>query len=465
MPEVDKRHEWGEPAPTPGAPLAVDRFLLANGLEVWHQARPGSGTVSLILLVRSGARHETPRNNGISHFVEHMLFDGTARWSELEIKEVIRRRGGYFNAQTDYEHTAYEVHLLAEDFELALDWLVEIVFRSTFPPDKVERERGVLIQEKGGRGSRFLELLEEWGLGYDLGMAVRRRLYPQSSLGLRVAGEDEPLARIDRDALVDYHHRHYRPNNMALVVVGDVPAALLRAAAERCLAGLEPGPLPALPPAPPPVGRGVRVVLHGPNLADRSVLRRGARTVGAAHPDAAALEVLAELLSNRLTDEVRMRLGLVYAIGAFNVVLSDTGYFVVRTESDAAKMDVIVDSVEAELRRLQREPVPEEELRETKSLLKGQFALTTQSNASLAWLYAGYATWCRPDACVPDYYARIERVTAEDISRVVQRYFVPENSYLGLYRPALTLKTGALGIAAGVALLVGMALWRRSSAA
>lgn len=443
---------------------AVDRFLLANGLEVWHQERPGTGTVSLILVVRVGARNETRENNGISHFLEHMLFDGTDRWSEAEVKEAIRSRGGYFNAQTDYEHTAYEVHLLAEDFEVALDWLAEIVFRSTLPADKIERERSVLFQEKGGRSSRFLEMLESWGLGYDLGMAVRRHMYPQSSLGLRVAGEDDSLARIDRAMLLEHYQRYYRPNNMALVVVGDVAAGRVQAAVGKHLAGFPAGPVPAAPPAPAPVRRPLYVVLRGPGLADRSVVRRGARTVGAGHPDAAAIEVLAEVLSNRLTDELRMRLGLVYAIGAFNVTLSDTGYFVIRTECDSRHMGAIVQAVEAELGRLREEPVPPEELREAKALLRGQFALTTQSNASLAWLYAGYSVWCRADASVPEYGECIEQVTPADIQRVMQRYFVPDNSYLGIYRPAVTLKHGALGVAAGVALMLGLAVWRRELA-
>ena len=443
---------------------SVDRFLLANGLEVWHKERPGTGTVSLILLVRVGARHETRHNNGISHFLEHMLFDGTARWSEEDIKEAIRRHGGYFNAQTDYEHTAFEVHLLTEEFELALDWLAEIVFRSTLPPDKIERERSVLIQEKGGRSSRLLEALESWGLGYDLGMAVRRRLYPRSSLGLRVAGEDDSLARIDRAMLLEHYQCYYRPNNMALVVVGDAAPERVREAVGQSLAGFAPGPIPATPPAPQPVGRPVRVVLRGPGLADRSVMRRGARTVGAGHPDTAAIEVLAELLSNRLTDELRMRLGLVYAIGAFNVTLSDTGYFVIRTEADTAHMDTILDAVETELARLSREPAPAEEVRETKALLKGQFALTTQSNAALAWLYAGYSVWCRAEQCVPEYSECIDRVTPADIQRITQRYFSPDNSYLGIYRPAMTLKQGALTVAAGVAVMLGLALRQRAAA-
>ncbi len=463
MPEVQGYDTWADPRPSDSA--AVDRFLLANGLEVWHRARPGSGTVSLIMVVRAGTRNETRFDNGISHFVEHMSFDGSARWDELETKEIIRRRGGYYNAQTDYEHTAYEVHLLAEDFELGLDWLAEVVFRPTLPADKVERERGVLMQEKGGRTSRMLDALESWGLGYDLAMAVRRRLYPGSPLGLRVVGEDDSLARIDREMLLAYRERHYKPNNMALVVVGDAEGDRVRAAAERYLAGFAAGPVPAPPPAPPASGRGIRVVLRGPNLADRSVLRRGARTVGAGHPDAVALEVLAEILSNRLTDEVRMRRGLVYAIGAFDVTLSDTGYFVIRTESDTAKMDAILVAVEAELARLRDEPVCEAELSEAKALLKGQFALSTQSNAALAWLYAGYAVWCRPGVCMPDYEAQVEAVGAEDVARVVREYFRPENSYLGLYRPALTLRRGALGVAAGVALMVGLALWQRTNAA
>ncbi len=441
--------------------LTVDRFVLANGLEVWHKERPDTGTVSLILLVRAGARYETAEDNGISHFLEHMLFDGSERWDEYEVKEVIRRRGGYYNALTDYEYTAYEAHLLSADFELALDWLTEIVFHATFPPEKVSQEREVLIQEKGGRSSRFLQLLESWGFGYDLGLAVRQHLFPRSSLGLRIAGEDESLARIDREKLVAYYQRYYRPNNMALIIAGDVSAARAREAVEHYLVPLEAGPVPPKPPVPAAAGRGIRVLLTGPNLSDRAALRRGARTVCAGDADVPALEVLGEVLSNRLTDEIRVRQGLVYSVAAYNVALSDVGYFAIRTESDGAKMADIQATIEHHLERLRSERVPDEELHEAKASLNGQFALTTQSNVSLAWLCAGYAVWCRIDTCVPDYCAHIQQVSADDVLRVAQRYFVPDNSYHGLYRPAFTFKTGALGLAASLALVMGMVLWQR----
>ncbi len=435
--------------------------MLANGLEVWHKERRGTGTVSLVLMVRVGTRYETRQNNGISHFLEHMLFDGTERWNEYEIKEVIRRRGGYYNAQTDYEYTAYEAHLSAADLELGLDWLTEITFRATLPPEEVDRERQVLIQEKGGRSSRIVDLLESWGLGYDLGWAVRQRLFPDSSLGLRVAGEDASLERIDREMLADYYQRYYRPNNMALIVVGDVPLERARQAVELNLAGFAPGPVPARPPLLPAPYGGIDVLLRGPSLADRSAMRSGARTVGAGHPDVPALELISEILSNRLTDQVRLRQGLVYSIGAYNVSLSDVGYFVVRTESDGGKMDAIMAAIEQHLARLRDEPVPEDELRQARASLKGQFALATQSNSALAWLFAGHAIWCRAGASIRDYRREIDAVTAAGVRRVAQRYFVPENSYRGLYRPAVTLKTGTLGLAAGLGLLLGMVLWQR----
>ncbi len=445
--------------------LDVDRFVLPNGLEVWHQERPHTGTVSLIMVVRVGARHETRHNNGISHFLEHMLFDGTERWDEHELREVIRQRGGYYNALTSYEYTAYEVHLLAGDLEPALDWLAEIVFRPSLPAEKIEPERQVLMQEKGGRSSRALDLLESWGLGYDLALTLRRRLFPGSSLGLRVAGEDESLDRIDREMLSDYHRRHYVPNNMTLIAVGDVPAAALRSALERYLAGFAAGPQPPQPPTPPRAGREIRVVQRGPNLSDRSAMRCGARTVGASHADVATLDVLAEVLSNRLTDEVRLRRALVYSIGAYNNTFCDTGYFVIRTASDAGKMPTITAAVARHLERLQTEPVPAAELAEAKATLKGQFALATQSNVNLAWLYASHATWCRPGMAVPPYGQRIDAVSAEDLLRVAQHYFVPENSYLGVYRPAVTAKTGALGVAAGLAVAMGVWLWQRGQPA
>ena len=141
--------------------LQIDQTALDNGLQVWCKPRPGTGSVVIRLVVRVGARYEIDGQNGIAHFLEHLIFDGTPRWSEQDIRHVIERVGGSFNGWTGHEGTVYEAEVLADHLDVALDWLAEIVFRSTLREDQVEKERGVIFRERGGRLGAFLSTLED----------------------------------------------------------------------------------------------------------------------------------------------------------------------------------------------------------------------------------------------------------------------------------------------------------------
>src|SRR5579859_6167083 len=267
------------PAPPAPAPLLSEegmfdlrRTRLANGLRVWVKARPGTGTVVLLLQVPVGSRHETKANNGISHFLEHMLFTGTARWSEEEVVEVIRRRGGESNARTAREDTVFWLHLKSEDLELGLDWLSEVIFRPLLQEDKFDKERQVIIQEKGGEIGGLEQVgdwIEDLGLGWNVFRAVRHRLYPKSSLLLPVIGVDRSLRRITYEQLVAHYHQHYLPNNMTLIAVGDIDADRLVEHAGQRLGGFAGGALPARPATPPAFDGGFDMRLHGPNVNEQ----------------------------------------------------------------------------------------------------------------------------------------------------------------------------------------------------
>ena len=159
-------------------PFPLHRHTLPNGLRVWCQPRPDSESVAALLVIRAGSRYEDLANNGVSHYVEHMLFTGTERWTEEEIKEIIRRRGGRWNGWTGRERTTYFAHVSAQDFDIALDWLAEVVFHPTFLADKVDKERQVIFQERLGRYGWLINTLDALGFGYELDRDVRRALFP-----------------------------------------------------------------------------------------------------------------------------------------------------------------------------------------------------------------------------------------------------------------------------------------------
>ncbi len=128
-------------------PSGVQRDVLPNGLRVWIEPRLESESVTALLVVRVGSRYETRANNGLSHFVEHMVFDGTEKWpTEEEVTDVIVHHGGNSNGWTDEETTTYFVQLAHRDLDLALDWLSQVVFHPTFPADKVDKERDIIFE-------------------------------------------------------------------------------------------------------------------------------------------------------------------------------------------------------------------------------------------------------------------------------------------------------------------------------
>lgn len=441
----------------------IAREVLSNGLRVWSKARPGTSTVALLLQVPVGSRHETKANNGISHFLEHMLFTGTSRWSEQEVTEIIRRRGGELNARTGREETIFWLHLKAEDLDLGLEWLAEVIFRSTLAEDKFNKERSVIIAEKGGNFGKFeafADWIEDSGLGWNVFRAIRGRLFPESSLLLPVIGQDGSLSRLRRQDVMEFYRRHYVPNSMTLVVVGDVDTAEVHWRARHYFAGIpkrEPPPKPASPP--PPAG-GFNLRLHGPSINDQGQLLLGAPLPGLHHPDRWSLAVLAEILDTTLTHTIRYKRGLVYAIDIYPALYTDVGYFVMYTTAESEHFSEILREVDVQIGKVMRGEIDRTAVEEAKSALRGRLLLGMESNMELAEWLAGTALFLPDDRPLPDPFSEIARVTPADVQRMARTYLSPEQRCQAIHRPSITpsrLAQPAL-LGAGIA-LASMGLW------
>jgi predicted Zn-dependent peptidase len=447
-------------------PFPLYKVMLANGLRVWCQPRPDSESVATLLVVGAGSRNETLVNNGASHFVEHMLFTGTERWSEEEIKEVIRQRGGRWNGWTDEEQTTYFAHVSAGDFAVALDWLVQVVFHPTFPADKVDKEREIIFQERWGHYGWLINTLDALGFGYELDRDVRRALFPGSTLGLRVVGEDASLENLDRAALMDYYRAHYTPKNVVLIVVGNVTPKQAFEQAQVYLGNqVGQGKRPTLPDTPAPLTDGPhQVTVRGPLPTDQVRLMVGARTVGRTHPDHWALQILAEVLGNDLQEEIRYQQGLVYGLGAYEASFDDAGYFAIATNSEQSHQQVILDAIEEHLDQMRRGNVDAGKVAKAQAALKGRWMLAMEDNVERATWLAQWASVLAADQPIPDYPAAIDAVHPADLARVTATYFTPQRRYLGLHQPVVTVASGAhaAGIGVGLALSAWAArrVWR-----
>jgi predicted Zn-dependent peptidase len=448
-------------------PFPLYRTTLPNGLGVWVQPRVDSPSVAALLVVKAGARYETQAKNGISHFLEHMLFTGTERWTESQVKEVIARRGGRYNGRTGLEHSYYYAHLPAEDVDVAIDWLAQIVFHPTISADKVDKERQVIFQERLGRYGWLINTLESLGFGYELDRSVRRSLFPGTGLALRVDGEDDSLEGLDRDALFEYYREYYTPENATLIVVGGVTPQEVEVSAAQRFGDLAPGGQPPAPKAPLPAAGGPHaVVVRGPWPTDQSTVMIGARSVGRIHSDRPVLDVLGAYLDTVLTEEIRDQQGLVYGLWAGNVAFDDAGYFVVSTRVEGKNREAIIDTIRTHLAQVQQGQVDASKVDEAKIALKGLWALDLENNLRRAEWLAKWPTVLDGSQAVPNYAATVEAVTPEDLSRVARTYFTPEGSYVGQHRPVLTVMSGArlaaVVLAMGTAALAGRRLWRRT---
>lgn len=449
--------------PANEAPFSIERYTLPNGLRVWVQPRPDTQSVAATIVFRAGSRYETPATSGISHFVEHMLFTGTERWNEEELKQVISARGGVENGFTTFEETGYFAQVADDEVDVALEWLDQLVFHPTFPAEKVEKERQVIFQEKGGRYGRIINTFDRLGFGYELPREVRRTLFPESKLGRRIIGEDDSLESLTRDDLLAYYRNYYTPENAILVVAGNVEPAQLRSLIERTFGDAErsgrPEPL-AEPPLPD--GQDHRVVVRGPVALDQKIVMAGARTVGEDHENRWPLEVLAEYLDTMLTEEIRYERGLVYSLSAYNRFYQNAGYFVVITKSKSDNANRILDIIDEHIERVRRGDIDAERLADAKRAFKGRRALGLEDNLSRARWLAGWAMRIDNETPIPSYEENIDAVTPADLSRMITTYFTPQRRFVGIHDPVLTVSSGvrlAAGIMATVAAGVGGAFW------
>jgi predicted Zn-dependent peptidase len=290
---------------------------LANGFTVATEAMPGIATAAVGVWIGAGSRHERPEEHGLSHFLEHMAFKGTARRSARAIAEEIESVGGDINAATSVEYTAYTARTLGDDLPLALDILGDILTGSAFDEAEIERERGVILQEIAGVDDDPDDLVQD--------MFVETA-FPDQPIGRRILGTRETVRRFTPEAIRAFVAREYRPERMVLAAAGAVEHERVVEAAHRFFAGV-PGAA-ASEPEPGRYGGGEARLKRDLEQAN---LVLGLPGVSFKDPSHHATQIFAQVLggglSSRLWQEVREDRGLAYGIDAFHWSFADTGLF------------------------------------------------------------------------------------------------------------------------------------------
>lgn len=415
--------------------LAGETFkeVLPNGMTVIIRENHSSPVVNLRFYVKSGSIHEGRYlGSGITHYLEHLMSDGTTNRTLEQSEKDIEAIGGGYNAYTTKDHACYFLETSTEHFDEALDILADQAMNVTLPESEVEAQQGVITREIN--------------MGYDEPNRRRYNLFGDVMFREHPAkyptiGHLENFLQTTRDDLVDYHSRMYVPNNMVFVAVGDLNTQEAFDKIAEAFKDFQRRPLdmPTLPGEPPQLGR--RILREQRDL-DMTYVIMGWHTVQLSHPDLYPLDVLSHVLSegnsSRLYKKLVDELGLAYSVSSWSHTPSyDAGVFAVTMELDPAKADAAIEAVTQEVYRLRTETLSRQEIEKAKKLKTAEFHFGRQDLESLAEsLGRSEVTSGNPDFDEL-YTAHIQKVTPDQIRDVVNRYFYDDNLSIVVLEPTM----------------------------
>jgi predicted Zn-dependent peptidase len=389
-----------------------ERTTLPNGIRVLTAPMPHAQSTSCFVMLAAGSRYERKASSGIAHFAEHMFFKGTEnRPTSRDITSEIDGIGGEFNAFTGKEYTGYYVKCAAESRDVALDVLVDMLRRSKFDPEEIEREKGVIVEEM----NMYFDTPRDF-----IGGFYDELLYGDQPLGWDIIGNKETIRGATRDTFLDYLGTWYHPERMVVGVGGKIENGLLERVEELVAefpAGEAQGPEPVV------LGHvdRPRVSLHT-KQSDQAHVTVGIRSYPLEHPDRYPLQLLSTILgggmSSRLFTEVRERRGLAYYVFGINNSYTDAGSLFAQAGVDLNRIDEAVTTIVAELRRIAEEPVPADELEKARSFTKGRFVLQLESPHGMIMFGLRREVLEGRAAEPSEVLEALDAVTAEDIQRV-----------------------------------------------
>jgi len=401
-----------------------------NGLRLVAVPMKSTKTATVLVLVGTGSRYETKEINGISHFLEHMMFKGTdKRPNTLDIAKELDSVGAEYNAFTHKEYTGYYAKASSESLDLITDVISDIFLNSKLDEKEIEKEKGVIIEEI----NLYLDNPPRY-----VGDLFENLLYGDQPLGWNIAGGKEVIRNLNRSNFVDYFNSHYVAKDTIIAVAGDIDKEKVRDELVpkffgQARTGDKLDRLPASESQTKP-----EALVHY-KKTDQTHFILGVRAYDMFSPKLESAQILSVMLgggmSSRLFISVRERQGLAYYVSSSLDLYTDKGYLATQAGVNNDLVEKAIITVLEEYKKIKENIAPEQEIKKAKEFIKGKLVIALESSDDLAAFYANQWLLKNETLTPEEKLDKIMKVKAEDVQAVANEIFRPERLNLALIGP------------------------------
>src|SRR3954464_2345421 len=393
----------------------IQREVLPNGLIILTEEMKHLRSVSIGIWVKTGSRHEDPEVNGISHFVEHMVFKGTRSRTALDIARQMDSIGGNMDAFTGKECISFSIKVLNEHVPIALDVLSDLVLNPVFDVEDISRERGVILEEIK---------MDEDNPDYLVHEIFTQSFWKDHPLGRPILGTRDTVKKFDRTPVFDFYSQRFSPGNMIITAAGYLNHERFVEGVAKHFESMKPmsnGFHSSKPKIVP------KIILRNKKSLEQVQICVGVPSYPITHEGRHISYILNTLLgggmSSRLFQNIRERQGLAYAIYSDLNPYRDTGCMSIYAGTSRESAVKVVESVVSEFQKLKAELVSPEELQRAKDQLKGSLMLSLESSTARMSNLARQEMYFDRFYGLDELIQKIEAVTAEDLQQTATEFF------------------------------------------
>jgi predicted Zn-dependent peptidase len=416
---------------SPKTESTYQKTTLPNGVRVITEAIPHVRSLSLGFWIETGSRDESPAKNGISHFIEHMVFKGTKKRTIKEIAQSIESVGGYLNAFTSKEHTCYYARVLDEHLELATDVLSDIVLSPTFPDKELAKEKNVVLEELKQAEDDPDDIIHDY---------FEKAIFKSHPLGMPVIGTKESISSFLRKDLIQYKSEQYTADNLVVAAAGNISHESVVDLAKRYLKNI-----------PSTAKKQKTKISDSVIQKPHYVLSEYYKPIQQAHiclgtigcsvnsEKRFPLQVLNTLLgdgmSSRLFQNIREKYGFAYAVYSFNNMMQETGSAGVYIGTDDAHVQRCIDLVWKELKAVRRQGITKQELERTKAQLKGSLMLGMENIPNRMIRLGSSELYFGELITLDAIIAKIDAVAKDEVQELAEELFIEDRFATVIFHP------------------------------